>query len=564
MSAASFKDIGNKHLQAGEFDQAIDNYTKAIELDGSNHVFYSNRSAAYLSKGDANSALNDGLKCTEVNPTWPKGYSRHGAALHALKRYDEALGVYENGLKIAPTDAGLVSGRAEVTKAKDSAAKAGGPGGLGGLFGPQMLAKLAGHPKFGPKMKDPAFMTKINMMQSNPQMMMQDPEMMEILQVIIGDMGKGDTTTPAAAPAPAQAWQDNTTASSSKVEEVSDDEDDMDIEDVNSMTAEEQAAAAEAKAEKLKQQQVERERKANVAKAVKAKENGNNFYKAKQFSEALAAFDEAIALDPTNMMFLNNKAAVFIEQGEYDVAIATCLEALEIGKVNRAAYEDRSKVHQRMATAHTKKGDLKKAIECYGNALLEHPDKNVERKMKNMELDMKKKAKEAYINPELAVEAKERGNEKFRASDFPGAITEYEDAVKRHPTHAPYRNNLAAALQKVLDFNGAKAQVEKALELDDKYVKAWAKKGDIEFFLKEYHKAMDSYKAGLSLEPDNASCKQGLTKTMQKVQASQGQEADQERAAHAMADPEIQMILQDPAIRQVRLCCDRCVVSTCL
>lgn len=36
-----------------------------------------------------------------------------------------------------------------------------------------------------------------------------------------------------------------------------------------------------------------------------------------------------------------------------------------------------------------------------------------------------------------------------------------------------------------------------AIELDPKYVKAWAKKGDIEFFMKEYHRAMESYKKGL-------------------------------------------------------------------
>ncbi|RYY87289.1 hypothetical protein EON63_04285 [archaeon] len=46
------------------------------------------------------------------------------------------------------------------------------------------------------------------------------------------------------------------------------------------------------------------------------------------------------------------------------------------------------------------------------------------------------------------------------------------------------------------------------LELDKTYVKAWAKKGDIEFFMKEYHKSMDSYKAGLQIEPDNSLCKQ--------------------------------------------------------
>ena len=66
-------------------------------------------------------------------------------------------------------------------------------------------------------------------------------------------------------------------------------------------------------------------------------------------------------------------------------------------------------------------------------------------------------------------------------------------------------------------FNDAKKAVEKSLELDRTYVKAWAKKGDIEFFMKEYHKSMDSYKAGLQLEPDNASCKQGLQKTIMKV-----------------------------------------------
>ena len=55
------------------------------------------------------------------------------------------------------------------------------------------------------------------------------------------------------------------------------------------------------------------------------------------------------------------------------------------------------------------------------------------------------------------------------------------------------------------------------MELDRNYVKAWAKKGDIEFFMKEYHKSMDSYKAGLQIEPDNALCKQGLQKTIAKV-----------------------------------------------
>lgn len=54
-----------------------------------------------------------------------------------------------------------------------------------------------------------------------------------------------------------------------------------------------------------------------------------------------------------------------------------------------------------------------------------------------------------------------------------------------------------------------------ALALDPKYVKAWAKKGDIEFFMKEYHKALDSYKMvgmvfGLPTRCGDVNCHDGV------------------------------------------------------
>lgn len=76
MSAQSFKEAGNKALQEKRFDDAIEAYSQAIAVDPSDHVFFSNRSAAYLSKGDAQNALQDANKCIELNASWPKGYSR--------------------------------------------------------------------------------------------------------------------------------------------------------------------------------------------------------------------------------------------------------------------------------------------------------------------------------------------------------------------------------------------------------------------------------------------------------------------------------------------------------
>lgn len=42
--------------------------------------------------------------------------------------------------------------------------------------------------------------------------------------------------------------------------------------------------------------------------ALKAKENGNTFYKSKNFDEALKCYTQASELDPTDMTFLSNKA----------------------------------------------------------------------------------------------------------------------------------------------------------------------------------------------------------------------------------------------------------------
>lgn len=517
-SAAAFKEAGNNFLKNKQFDEAIKAYTEAINLEPTDHVFFSNRSAAYLSKGEAMSALNDGSRCITLSPNWPKGYSRKGAALHALRRYDEAIETYEAGLKIAPTDDGLKSGLAEVQKVKESASSAPSSNPMGGLFSPQMLAKLAGHPKFGPKLADKHFMMKLNMAQQNPQMLMSDPEMMEVLSAILGVSG-GAGGEEDSMPSPTPSFQQK------KEPEPAE----MDVE----MSDEERAVKAS--------------RDASNA----AKERGNALYKAKSFQEAIAAYDEAVTADPTNLMVLNNKAAVFIEMNELDAALALCQDIIERASSVKLSFEDRAKVYQRMAAAHTKRNDIPAAIAAYGKSQMEKHDKAVERKMKTLELDLKKANIANYINPELGAEAKERGNAAFREGDFPKAIAEYEEAVKRDPKNPSYHNNLSAAYLKMGLFNDAKKEVEKSLELDRNYVKAWAKKGDIEFFMKEYHKSLESYKAGLQIEPDNSLCKQGLQKTMAKIQEGNGGEMDKERAAHAMADPEIQQILMDPSVRQV-------------
>ena len=63
--ANALKDQGNKAFAAKQYDQAISLFSEAIKLDPSNHVLYSNRSAAHAGKREWDAALQD---AEEVRP----------------------------------------------------------------------------------------------------------------------------------------------------------------------------------------------------------------------------------------------------------------------------------------------------------------------------------------------------------------------------------------------------------------------------------------------------------------------------------------------------------------
>lgn len=98
----SVKAKGNACMASQDFEGAVNWYTKGIEMDPSNHVLYSNRSAAFLSAGKGEEALMDANRCVELNGTWPKGYCRKGAALQFLRRNKEAVDAFKEGTITSP------------------------------------------------------------------------------------------------------------------------------------------------------------------------------------------------------------------------------------------------------------------------------------------------------------------------------------------------------------------------------------------------------------------------------------------------------------------------------
>jgi len=122
------KSTADSHFRSKSYALAIQAYADALQLDPTNHIILSNKSAAHLSNGEKSKALHDAKRCVEHAPSWAKGHTRLAAAMASLGRYNEAASVYSKVLnELDPNNAvanrGLEDCRARQRQAREGKEK---------------------------------------------------------------------------------------------------------------------------------------------------------------------------------------------------------------------------------------------------------------------------------------------------------------------------------------------------------------------------------------------------------------------------------------------------------
>lgn len=510
MDAVALKNKGNEEFSAGRYVEAINFFSKAIELDGENNVLYSNRSACYAAMQKYKDALDDADKCISIKPDWAKGYVRRGAALHGMRRYADAITAYEKGLKVDAANSGCAQGVKDVQaamarEARDPIARA---------FTPDAFRKIQENPQLSLMLLQPDYVKMIDTVIRDPsqgKLFMEDQRFGVTLMYLSGiPIPTGDDDEEAR-PSP----------KSSKP------------------------------AEKPKEE--EKPLADNEKEALAAKEEGNKLYLSKRFEEALAKYQEAQEKDPNNTLYILNATAVFFEQGNYDQCIAECERGVEHGREHRCDYTIIGKLMTRQAFCLQKQKKYSDAIALFKRALVEWRNPDTLKKLTECEKEQQKAIEEAYINPEIAQQKKDEGNQYFKEDRFPEAVAAYSEAIKRNPKEHTSYSNRAATYLKLGAYNDALKDAEKCIELKPDFVKGHARRGHAYFWTKQYNRALQAYDDGLKVDPNNADCKDGRYRTMMKIQEmASGQSADGDEAARrAMDDPEIASIMQDSYMQLV-------------
>ncbi|XP_023183063.1 small glutamine-rich tetratricopeptide repeat-containing protein beta-like isoform X2 [Xiphophorus maculatus] len=76
--AEQLKNEGNNHMKEENYRCAVECYTKAIDLDLRNAVYYCNRAAAHSKLGNYTEATGDCERAIGIDPTYSKAYGRMG------------------------------------------------------------------------------------------------------------------------------------------------------------------------------------------------------------------------------------------------------------------------------------------------------------------------------------------------------------------------------------------------------------------------------------------------------------------------------------------------------
>jgi len=188
------------------------------------------------------------------------------------------------------------------------------------------------------------------------------------------------------------------------------------------------------------------------------------YFGARRFEEAIAVYDRALELDPTDTKAYNERAWAYEKLQQYKHAIADYAEAYN----NRGvAYYD---------------------LQQYQRAIVDYD--------RALELD-----------PAYADAYNNRGVAYYDLQQYQRAIVDYDRALELNPAYADAYNNRGDAYYDLRRYERAIEDYDCAIELNPTDSLAYLGRGDAYHALQQYERAIADYDRALELNPNHANAK---------------------------------------------------------
>jgi len=102
LTAETWFEKGYKEGEAGHFNEAIQNYTEAIQLKPDYATAFYNRGVNLAKKGDFANAIGDYTEAIQLQPEYPESYYNRGTSYNELGEYDKGIRDLTEAIKQKP------------------------------------------------------------------------------------------------------------------------------------------------------------------------------------------------------------------------------------------------------------------------------------------------------------------------------------------------------------------------------------------------------------------------------------------------------------------------------
>ena len=486
-SADALTARGDARMLKGDYDLAIADYTRSIELRPSAGTPYNNRGVAYVRKGDHVRAMRDFDKAIELDPTLAGAYYNRADANVFQQDFDRGIADFTKAIELKPDDPDAYQGRAMAYYQKHSYDQAWADVLMcrryGGRVQPEFeaaLSRAASQPKTAPAAAMPP-------------------------------RAEAPVQKPAFSGASAQAappTQQVTEPSAGNAQAA-----DAFKQGRASVTLDEQIAC------------YSRAIDADRQFAAAYRERAAAYLTKNETTRALGDLSKAITLQPNDAGAYLLRATALLQQGDTDGAIMDCTRCLDLQPADARAYVLRG-------NAKGKRGDSQQALDDFNKAIDLNPrnaDTYCDRAMAYYDLHAYDKALAdtqtcqklgGQVRPDfLAALNKATSGQVFPVSTEPASppkqvdqSIKFELATAKPAEEKPSKSNATsstAAEQLLADAQsaGTPQKIEyysKVIEIDPNCIPAYTARGDLYYAKGNYAGAIYDFSKILKLQPQNA------------------------------------------------------------
>jgi tetratricopeptide (TPR) repeat protein len=232
---------------------------------------------------------------------------------------------------------------------------------------------------------------------------------------------------------------------------------------------------------------------------------GTAKYQARQYQDAIADYDRAIAINPQHANAYVGRGTAKYGLGKYQAAIPDHDRAIEIDPEYATAYNNRGLAKYSLGQNQAAINDYDRAIEIDPQAADPYNNRGTAKfKLGEYQAAINDYDRAIEIDPEGAAVYYNRGFAKYNCGQHQAAINDYDRAIKIDPQDADAYNSRGTAKHSLGQYQAAINDYDRAIEIDPEAAAAYCNRGLAKYSLGQYRAAIADYDRLITLNPQDA------------------------------------------------------------